>query len=434
MDDFNKLSSLIERVKWLGNGYKETARAHKISLEAFARVTAEPRETSWKQDTVIASFLKYCDTQTLSLQSMQKISQMVANDLESALDSVSHQLLSYQKQEDGYKHEMVKAEDRMHTAAEKRNNALKGESDVWKADLDLKHCIKDYIRKEEKHAQFRQTMSHIYQTAYNDALKMYYTTLREYMLSAHNHLNILLSDLKELSSVASNSHLMYKLADKTFDLDRSLTQPSEDRFAELYQKTAQEKDAHNGLYPFLVDLSVRGCGLFYTSKLSNTPPVFLVLTSTQYIHAFSTTNLFCGISNSLFIAPEPHPPAEVSAQLNQAPRPRSLCLSNENELEEIHLYLLAHLEDLPVHEKGFPFSIKDKKVSLAQNNKEIIIEDKSSLFFSNKLKLRGMSHQQIRKFYALFAVQEPTTPGASLDSEPEVVISWSSASFDNPWQ
>ncbi|KAI5173202.1 hypothetical protein NEFER03_2162 [Nematocida sp. LUAm3] len=434
MKEIEKLSSLMKRVQWISTGYRESAAAYGEALNHFMKAASSPRETLWKSDSVMQSFIKYCDTQSLALQSLQTISSLIAEDLDGSIEESRKHLLLYQQEEEAIEVERTKCFEEMQEAVATRNRALKGESDLWKADIDLKAAIKQYVKKEIQCAETKKKMVRIYFFLYNDLLKKYFTTLREYLGGTSGHLNMVISEVKELSSFpvdyVVNCHS--EKDPEKIEASYHILNP-EERVLEIYTQAVKETDPHNGLYPFLLSLSVKGCCLFYFSKFSSSIPIFIVYTSTEYLHAFSATHMFCKVSNTLFMVGKQKNSEKPMEFPNLG---KELSLSNEQEVEEICHYFLQELDSLQPFKIKFPFSVSEKNISLSQNGKEIHIEDKSAVFFTDKIRLKGLFPQQTRSFFSLFPLTEHSTPTPVSTDDTELsegMLSWYSATFNNPW-
>lgn len=431
MKELERLSGLIKRVKWTAAGYKEYANAYGTAAEGFAEAASQPRDKSWKEDAIIISFLRHCDMQMLSLCSMQKISQILSSDLEKAVQIAESRLAAYEEEDLEQKNRLENLFKEMQSAVEKRNQALEGAFDLWKADIDLKHAIHTYVNEEDKYEKYQEKLKSSYCAVYNSLSQKHHKAYLEYSESSVGHQNILLNETAEVMPKSPEEISLEKYIDQSFVFPVTERTKKEERFTEIYAQAVKEKDAHKGMYPFLVDLSVRGCGVFYLPKSAKHIPVFIVFTSTNYLHAFSITNMLSDISNSLFISDTSVDKAVDG--IDHSTSTKNLSLFSETCMEEINMYLMSHIHSLEPAGKPFPLLLKDRKISFNASRKEILIESKATVFFTSRIRLQGISERQTQKFYSLFQPQAAATPSFSAETNPEITISWTSASYDNPW-
>ncbi|OAG28832.1 hypothetical protein NEDG_00971 [Nematocida displodere] len=433
MKPLDALTDLTERGKWMLSAYREAAHAYTTVIEGFAKAVSKPRLSGWKNDPIFFSFLKFCDTQATTLQNIQKVSQIVSNNLEIALELASQGLAQEKERDALFEEERTKYYACIETGVKKRAEALKGAADIWKADFDLRNSIQEYVAKETGWRREQGVQEARYEAIHSRLLCAYNLTLHEYMCATKNHMNILLCEVSEIAQTALTPPGS-EVIEHPVPCPRLLRTPEEehDRFEDIYRQAIADRETTSGLYPFLIDLSIRGCGVFYLTKPSKSNPVFLVYTSTEYIHAFSVARTLDKVSEDLFIKSCPQNPAD--GFLSSHP-PHQLSMQREDHLEEMNKHLLDNIQHMKAIEKNFPILVKDACISLSSGGKEITIDCSSSRFFSNKTRLIGVSSQQIRKFYLLINPQGPASSpqSASEAGSSELVVTWSATSFDNPW-
>lgn len=439
MNTLGKLLQLIERMEWVIQAYRGMSAAYTAGCIGFVQATSHPREAQWKADPVIASFLKISETQLLAFQSLQKISQMLAEELAQAVAAVQQTVEPWQARESELAEELERHFLVVQKAADKRALSLEGKSDLWKSDLDLKMAIKRYIAKETELYTHKEAADAVYSAEKAQLLQEYYRGFNEYALSTSGHLHILVADVSEVVQAPVERppllHPPSPVVSGPGPACTAFTAPYQlDRFEELYGQLAKPADGHCGKYPYLADLSVRGCGLFYVPKITGAP-VFLVATSTGYLHAFSVGQVLSAVSSDLFIKKSPGSPGPTALGLpgDDAALKRALSADNEGQLEEINLHLLENLHQLGSLEKFFPVAIADKKFSLSQNGREIHVEDRDALFFANKIKIIGRTPEQARKFFHLIRL-ETLSPAADEAPMSELLISWPQRTLSPPWE
>ncbi|KAI5180137.1 hypothetical protein NEOKW01_0466 [Nematocida sp. AWRm80] len=440
MEVLNKLSTLIEKAKWAAQVYKEVSIGYQSSIDKFIQATTLPREASWKNDPVIISLLKHCDSEILTLHGLQRISAMVSEEINKAAASASRQISLHNQEESRIQEEVHRYFVLVQKAIDTRNAALKGKYDLWKADLDLKIAISSYLAEESKLRKYKLGTRAQYTKTYKDLMVIYHKTLNEYMSSASGHLNILISEVQEHIDLSGNySPDLIPSNDSVDQIDASTSaiekEYQQERFAELYTQATKSIESQQNQYPYPHTLSVKGCGIFYVPKIAKGSFVFLVFTSTRYLHAFAIDTLLSSTSEGALIKKEVPQDHRSKIALYS---PRQYSLSNGQDIEEINMYLLDNIQRLPSIKKDFPIAVETRKVSLPGNKREIHIENKQALLFGSKIKIFGETPQQTRKFYLLIHEKPTGTPHSMPEStgttpRTEVTVPWSSATFDNPW-
>lgn len=432
MKEINKLMTLIEKAEWASSVYKEAALAYEASYQKFTEAAVSPRSRHWRSDALIVSLLKHCDVQGLTLQSIHKISQIVSQDLdkaiEQALTHIKESKINHAEWEKGVHEEFQKVQK----LVVKREKALTGTSDIWKADFDLKNGIRLYIKKESEMHRNLSDLEKKHLCAYNLLLKAYHRTLNEYMTSAAGHLNILVNDVVEhMNDVCPEMGMSEPCLETPESIAGVLgTSPADveqiekDRFTEIYRQAIEStKDTQDGQK----DLSIKGCGVFLVPKISSSL-VFIICTNTEYLHAFSIQPVISRISSDLFIKGQECPLKAVQD---------ALVHGTDAQIEEINRYLLKNIEKLSTIEKVFPFPLRNKSVKLHAEGSTIEISDSTAILFTKKFKIQAASVLMMRKFYSLI-IEGASSPDIHTSSDETgekrgIVASWSPATYENPW-
>ncbi|EIJ93165.1 hypothetical protein NEPAR06_1962 [Nematocida parisii] len=434
MDELSSLHILIEKAQWASFVYKQAGEAHAASLKKFTEAASHPRNREWRADALIISLLKHCDVQGMTLQSIHNISKIVSQDLDRAIIVAENHISNIRNSEKVQKEKIQAHIANVQRLVKKRKeSSVSGKLDVWKADLELKKSILEYVRADSEGESLNKAEKHSTISVYNSLIKTYYKTLREYMTSAQGHLNILLNDVSE------HGHQFVPPTLPTLDvaMEEGISLAKKEPCATKYNikaLTETERTKFNQIYAQALGgapttiLTVRGCGLFMVPQLSSVHMMFIVCTSTNYFHAFSIQSIINQISNDLFVGNGSCPLTFLK---------KALLAFNEPEIEEINCYLLSNINVLPIIEKVFPISLKNKRVSLQANGKEMKISDNG--FFSRSIKMQAHNPQQMRKFYALIkqettdAVIDATHNSDETGEQNEIMASWSPATYDNPW-
>ncbi|KAH9385200.1 uncharacterized protein NEMAJ01_0096 [Nematocida major] len=439
MKELDNLLVLIEKAEWASHVYKEAGEAYHASYQRFTQAAVHPRNRTWRSDALILSLLKHCDIQGLTLQGINKITKMVSSDLDKAIKAAQAHLREAQAELERMEREMREEFQKVQKAVQKRCKALGGAGDVWKADFDLKKEIRVYVSKESKLRLLEQKAKSSHQQAHDLLLKAYYRTLNEYMACAAGHLNILSNDVSEHVGPACSSKIpksepcletptSLSMGTPTETPDLTLEQLEKTRFGELYSQALREARGKAKADP-AGSLAVRGCGLFIVPKISSDHLLFVVCTSTDYLHAFSIQPILNKISTDLFMEDSECPVKALQ---------RTLSTYSEPEIEKINSYLLSHIGDLSVIEKVFPINLKNMRVSMRGGGCEMLITEAGAMFFAKQVKVQAGNVQQMRKFYSLVK-EEACLEAAHAHSSDEtgaraeLPLSWSPATYENPW-
>lgn len=434
MKGIHKLVTLIEKAEWASSVYKEAALAYEASYQKFTEAAVNPRSRHWRSDALIVSLLKHCDVQGLTLQSIYKISQIVSNDLDRAINlSITH-IQESKRNHASWEKDVQNEFQKVQKLVEKRDKALDGSGDLWKADFDLRKGIRAYVSKESVMQKNLTDLEQKHSYSYNMLLKTYHRTLNEYMTSAAGHLNILVNDVTD--HMISSESVEISQAEPCLETPQSITglmntpepdleQIEKDRFTEIYRQAI--KDKRKDLLEIGDSLSIKGCGLFLVPKISNSHLVFIICTTTEYLHAFSIQSVIPKISSDLFMGDQQSPLQSIQKALAQG---------NDVEVEGINKYLLGKIGSLPAIEKIFPFSLKNRSIKLQAGGRTIEISDSSAILFTKRIKIQASSVKMMRKFYSLIKGEGGSPVSHASDETGEVrelVTAWSPATYENPW-
>jgi len=429
MRTMENLHSLIERVEWASQGCRKVSDAYRKSLDGFAECAAQPRKTAWRGDPVISSFLKFCDLSISAAQSIAKASLSAAEELEAAAAKVRERSAPLRSKERQIEEELQRSFELVQKAGLARSEKSK-KNDIWKKNFDLKKSLQAYVKKEMELYSYKEEIDRKYEQEHAALTQKYYAVFSEFVTRTGGSLRALSREVWDLAEEPAELPPVQEVgAGGRKALSRLFfkAETEEDRVKELYGQLIREKDAHIGAYPYLEDLSVRGGGLFVVQRISQRSPLFVIITSTRYIHAFFIGDLIGEADNGLFVK-ERKETAGSHAETNR----RVYSLQRESDVEELHAFLLDNLESLSFVDTNFSFQIKDKNFCFSKDKREILVEDKSSILFTNKIELKGYSVTLTRRFYNLIRSTDPES--ASPDSSPlsEVLVSCALPP-GNPW-
>jgi Domain of unknown function (DUF5098) len=406
-----KTSWLSEQLAILGEAYR-TASALTI------KAASVPRPYGWKEDVVAQSMVESSDRQNSVFKGLETLTLISANELQALSEEIKS--VYYRLREEEKKRACVLK--RAFEALEKKKGLYKeavttGETDLWKASLDLRVSLKAYLDIENLVERERRRAAVKCRDLCKRGLALYKDAYNSHMKSMETHYKIICNTLPE--KWQGNECLWEE------EEDRGEGPTGEERFNEAYMHILKQE----GFSP--QDVPVRGCGLFrHMRSMGISAPLFFVLSKKDFLHAFVVTPLLSEYARTSELPAFRETLTRAGTPCSFAATGTQIDPNEERELESLNLFLLHNLERAESLGGPFPVRLGNKRISINREKLEIKIE-KKAYFAGSAVRLRGFTMIQVSGFYALLT--ESSSP-LSLHGNPRSeTIFWSPASFENPW-
>lgn len=396
------VADLLERCTWVLGAYKRAGEGYARCSEAVLSGVSLPRSSSWRSDKVIPLLVKVCDAQALAMQGMHQVAEILAGGLEAEIEAL--------RLTEGTDTPETQSTPSFSQLLQMISEGTTGCSpDPWREKMEIRKkvraCLdlaseKEKIEKEKRN-QCRKKCIALLQT--------YTNTQREYIQALVGHLGILMDELRgaheEAEVPAGEKGEEEKEQKKQQEIDSAQTAEPSGTLSALPDQEILFLEAlkQSNKYPSILHATVEGCGVFYIDKISRCIPFFLVYTSAMYVHGFSITDILARTTADIFMRYERKKETGAREDLLQ-----------DEGLEELNKYLLQHIEELAAVTDVFPLFIPAHSVRL--HGKEIHIEARG--MFGRKTKVKGVSPQQVLRFYSLLRQKVQNTASVSASSTP----------------
>lgn len=435
-----KLRSLASRLMWISKNFSLLNEAYRAASSSLMKAASVPRSCDWRNDEVIAAIVESSDKQHCALQSMEALCQISAGEVKDAAESamgvyeqhVAGEKSRAEKLQASFK--VLKGMKKLHT------RAIDSEKmDPWKTELDLKTALKAYLEADSEAERERRESLGSCEAVHSRLLSIYSHAFHSHIRSLRSHYSILCNTLPELP-LGAHAEEEPKVREPHVEVDFQA------RFEEAYSQVLRsnyDDEVTRSLEHLQENIGIKGCGLFRHRKLlGSSAPFFFVLSNKNFLHCFLVNRLLSAFAENSAILKSLKSAmgaatAPFSFVLAEQSRYRELSVDEETELERLNIFLLEHIAEAKAVEGAFPIRLRNNKVKVDRSKLEIVIEERGRYFTQRQVRLKGFSLHQVQNFHALLEdrADQTATPSSTYEDPTEETfrVSWSSASFENPW-